>query len=116
MKRNWDLARHILLMADGRNVERVKFDLGNLGYTEDDVDFHLSILGMGKGDAGFIKTTSKNSGGRVDYLGDLMMRSGMVKEIFLHLTWQGMEFVELISSDESWAKWKTARGISNEDA
>lgn len=106
MKRNWDLIRDILLMADGRNLELIKADLSDFGYTESAVDFHLAILGSGEGDAGFIKTECKLVDGETIFHMDTLMRVGMTKEVALHRTWKGEEFKELVSDAELWKSIK----------
>lgn len=106
MKRNWDLIRHILLMADGRSLELVKAALSDFGYTESAVDFHLAILGSGEGDAGFIKTECNLVGGESVFHIDMLMRLGITKEVVLRRTWKGEEFKELIARAEVWKNIK----------
>lgn len=124
MNRNWDLIRQILLMADGRSVDQVKADLGGMGYTEADVDFHLAILGTGnqtifgafcagEGEAGFITLTSTFKGGHVEKRGDLMMRVGMEKHVAMSRTWEGSEIFSLIANDEMWFKIQSFCGFLN---
>ena len=102
MRRNWDLIRDILLMADGRDAEQVKADLSDFGYTKSAVDFHLAILGEGKGDAGFIKESSTLVGGETTFHIDEMIRINMTKKVALHRAWKGEELKELIADSGVW--------------
>lgn len=115
MKRNWDLIRHVLLMADGRNIEQITVDLSALGYIETEIDFHLAILGTGKGDAGFIKTTSIfEANGAMRKIGDLM-EVGMKRTDVVWRTWTGSELIELIADVDSWGVIQEhcrAKGVS----
>lgn len=115
MKRNWDLIRHILLMADGRSIEQVTVDLSTLGYTEAEIDFHLAILGTGKGDAGFIKTTSIFEANGVMREFDGLVEVGMKRIYTVWRTWTGSELMELIADVDSWGVVQEhcrAKGIS----
>jgi hypothetical protein len=93
MKRDLDLIRKILLAMEEQEHSFPESDLTIAGYTEEQVGFHIFLLG----DAGLAKVANNTHVG-----------SRSPSAFPLHLTWAGYEFLAAAKDDTVWAKAKTA--------
>lgn len=92
MKRDLDLVRKLLLAMEEQEHGYVQSELAVDGYTEEQVNFHIFLLG----DAGLAKVEE-----------DTHVGSNSPSAFPLHLTWAGYEFLAAAKDDTIWAKAKT---------
>jgi hypothetical protein len=92
MKRDLDLVRKLLMAMEEQEQGYVQSELVVEGYTTEQVNFHIFLLG----DAGLAKVAENTHIG-----------STSPSALPLHLTWTGYEFLAAAKDDTIWAKAKT---------
>jgi hypothetical protein len=93
MKRDIDLIRKLLLAIEEEEHAYVQAELTVDGYTEEQINFHIFLLG----DAGLANVAENTHIG-----------SKSPSALPLHLTWAGYEFLAAAKDDTVWAKAKTS--------
>jgi hypothetical protein len=92
MKRDLDLIRKILLVMEEQEHGYVQSELAVEGYTKEQVNFHIFLLG----EAGLAKVVENTPVG-----------CKSPSALALHLTWAGYEFLAAAKDDTLWTKAKT---------
>lgn len=92
MKRDLDLIRKILLAMEAREHAFVHDKLVVDGHAEEQVGFHIYLLG----EAGLAKVAENTH-----------LESQSPSAIPLHLTWEGYEFLEAAKDETLWGKAKS---------
>lgn len=92
MQRDLDLIRKLLLEMESREHAFVAELLTLEGYSEEQVAFHIFLLG----EAGLAKVAENTN-----------IASKSPSAIPLHLTWEGYEFLEAAKDETLWGKAKT---------
>lgn len=92
MKRDLDLIRKILLAMEAREHAFVQDKLAIDGHTEEQVGFHIYLLG----EAGLAKVAEHTE-----------LESQSPSAFPLHLTWEGYEFLEAAKDETLWGKAKS---------
>ena len=81
MKRDMNLIRTLLLVAEARPISTSFLPVELSDYTRDEIRYHAKLLG----EAGLV-----------------LQASGELGTVMGNLTWQGHEFLELVRNDEVW--------------
>ena len=92
MKRDLDLVRKILLAMEQLEHGFVQGDLHVEGHTEDEIGFHVFLIG----EAGLAKVVENTH-----------IQSQSPSAFPLHLTWEGYEFLEAAKDETLWGKAKS---------
>lgn len=92
MKRDLDLIRKLLLAMESREHAFVQDELTIEGYTEEQVGFHIYLLG----EAGLAKVA-----------GNTHLQSQSPSALPVNLTWEGYEFLEAAKDETLWGKAKS---------
>jgi hypothetical protein len=91
MKRDLDLIRKLLLAMEAREHAFVQEELSIEDYTEEQIGFHVYLLG----EAGLAKVGENTH-----------ILSKSPSALPLHLTWAGYEFLEAAKDETLWGKAK----------
>jgi hypothetical protein len=92
MKRDLDLVRSLLLAMEAQEHAFVESKLTVEGYTEEQIGFHIYLLG----EAGLAVVGE-----------DTNMQSQSPSAVAVNLTWAGYEFLEAAKDETLWGKAKS---------